>query len=79
MKLVKPRRPQAPVPASDNRIGRRSLVAGVGVAGVAAVATAALHRAGASPPQAAESASETAAEGYRLSDHVLRYYASTKA
>lgn len=79
MKLVNPRRPTAAVPASDNRVGRRSLVAGTGVAAVAAVAAAALHRAATKPSEAAASAGETTAPGYRLSDHVLRYYASTEA
>lgn len=79
MKLVKPRRPTATFPASDNLVGRRSLVAGASVAGVAAVAATALHQAATKPAEAAASAADTTAQGYRLSDHVLRYYASTKA
>ena len=79
MKLDKPRRSLPAVAASDTRIGRRSLVAGAGIAGVAAVAATALSRGIANPSEAMASAAESSAEGYRLSDHVLRYYASTKA
>ena len=46
----------------------------------AAVAAVALHRGGAGAPLATEAkAGATAAEGYRLSPHVLQYYETTKA
>lgn len=66
------------VPAAP--LGRRSLLVGAGVAGVAAVAAQVLHRASVDAPLA--SAATKAApegEGYRLTPHVLRYYETTKA
>ena len=61
------------------RTGRRRLVVGASVAAGAAVAAAALHRKAENPTPAV--ASETAAapeQGYRLTDHVRRYYETTR-
>ena len=61
------------------RTGRRRLVVGASVAAGAAVAAATLHRKPESPTPAV--ASNTAAvpeQGYRLTDHVRRYYETTR-
>jgi hypothetical protein len=57
---------------------RRSLLLGAGVAGAAAIAAKTLPVA---PEQAAAPDAQPAAEpqaGYRLTQHVLRYYETTK-
>jgi hypothetical protein len=65
---------RAPAPTK-----RRSLLLGAGVAGAAAIAAKTLP--GAAPEAAAATAlkplPDTAA-GYQLTQHVLRYYATTK-
>lgn len=66
------------VPAAP-RVDRRSLVVGAGVAGAAAVATAALHRQVAEEPAAAAAGEASSADGYRVTPHVLRYYETTRA
>jgi hypothetical protein len=61
---------------------RRGWVVGVGVAGAAALAAHALRTgASAAEPIAAAAAPKAGAEndGYRLTDHVRRYYETTKA
>ncbi len=66
--------------APSARIGRRGLVAGAGVAGVAALAAAALARRGAeAPPLDQVKPARVAGEGYRETEHVLRYYESTRS
>ncbi|WP_280152638.1 formate dehydrogenase [Piscinibacter sp. XHJ-5] len=58
---------------------RRSLLLGAGVAGAAAIAAKTLPVA---PEQAVAQANQPAAadpqQGYRLTQHVLRYYETTK-
>jgi 2-polyprenyl-6-methoxyphenol hydroxylase-like FAD-dependent oxidoreductase len=54
-------------------------VVGAGVAGVAAVAAQALHRAAVDVPLASAAKAAPDGEGYRLTPHVLRYYETTKA
>lgn len=71
-----------PLVSSDNappKVGRRGLVVGAGVAGAAALGAAALYR-GAVPPTTVAAAAPVAGEhdGYRLSDHVKRYYETTR-
>lgn len=57
---------------------RRSLVLGAGVAGAAAIAAKTLPVASDEPvAQAGQPASDTQ-QGYRLTQHVLRYYETTK-
>jgi hypothetical protein len=61
------------------RHGRRGLVVGAGVAAAAALAAVALQRK--SAPKAAVADAEPAkapTEGYRLTDHVRRYYETTR-
>jgi hypothetical protein len=64
---------------SAKRTGRRRLVVGAGVAAGAAVAATALHRR--AEPEATAAATTDPADGhkgYRLTDHVRRYYESTR-
>ena len=74
-----------PTPRTDStdsqepRTGRRRLVVGAGVAAGAALAAAALQRKPETGAPAA--AAETGAapeQGYRLTDHVRRYYETTR-
>ena len=61
------------------RTGRRQLVVGAGVAATAALAAAALAPRGGAPAAAAKAGSDPAqGEGYRLTDHVRRYYETTR-
>jgi len=61
------------------RTGRRGLVVGASVAAGAALAAAALHRkAGTAAPVEASDTAAPPAEGYRLTDHVRRYYETTR-
>ena len=61
------------------RTGRRRLVVGAGVAAGAAVAAAALARHGAPKVEATTAeATGTPAQGYRLTDHIRRYYETTR-
>ena len=79
MKLFRSLRRGASPQPLDHGIGRRSVVAGAGIAGVAAVAVTALQSGVAAAPAAAGAATEVSGEGYRLTDHVRRYYETTKA
>ena len=70
-----------PVASDDSpRTGRRGLVLGAGVAGVAAIAAQSLHRSIVDAPvDTVVNTTSTQGEGYRLTPHVLRYYETTKA
>jgi len=70
----------ADVPDSQGpRTGRRRLVVGAGVAAGAALAAAALQRKpDTGAPAAAVETGAAPAEGYRLTDHVRRYYETTR-
>lgn len=72
--------PVADVGVKSPKVGRRGLVVGVGVAGATALAAQALHR-GANPSTAVASAAPAseAGDGYRLTDHVKRYYETTRS
>ena len=62
------------------RSGRRALVVGTGVAAGAALAAAALHRKGeTASPAVADKTGPAPAQGYRLTDHVRRYYETTRS
>ena len=62
------------------RTGRRRLVVGASVAAGAAVAAVALHRQVATGgPAVASDTRETPDQGYRLTDHVRRYYETTRS
>ena len=74
--------PTSPVDAPNSqgpRAGRRRLVVGAGVAAGAALAAAALQRKpDTGAPAAAAETGAAPAEGYRLTDHVRRYYETTR-
>ena len=66
----------APAPT----VGRRGLVAGVGVAGAVAVTAKLVGQGRTDPTEKGQPAGASAApQGYRLSAHVQRYYETTKA
>jgi len=79
MKRIRPTSPAAALDGQAAPLGRRALVVGAGVAGVAAVAAHALQRAAADVPLASAAKPGPEGEGYRLTPHVLRYYETTKA
>jgi hypothetical protein len=82
MKTPASRHPQVVAPPSTApQPQRRQLVVGAGVAAGAAIATAAALRHGAQAPAGVAKAEpdKTAPEGYRLTDHVLRYYETTRS
>jgi len=61
------------------RTGRRRLVVGASVAAGAALAAAALQRkAETAAPAAAAETGAAPEQGYRLTDHVRRYYETTR-
>jgi hypothetical protein len=65
--------------AAASPLTRRNLVAGAGAAGAAVAAVALLPVAPtAAPVAAAEAAADKADEGYRLSEHVQRYYQTAR-
>jgi hypothetical protein len=62
------------------RTGRRRLVVGASVAAGAALAAAALQRkADPATPTVAADTGAAPAQGYRLTDHVRRYYETTRS
>ena len=72
-------KPIPPKGEQPPRLGRRGLLVGAGVAGVAAVAAGGLHRAVVAEAGAAVAPAAAEGAGYRLTPHVLRYYETTKA
>lgn len=82
MKTSRSRTAQPDTPdSSAPQQKRRQLVVGAGVAAGAAVAAAAALRAGVdAPPTTAKAGPEAKApEGYRLTDHIRRYYETTRS
>ena len=74
--------PRTDAPDSEGpRTGRRRLVVGAGVAaGAAALAAAALQRQPETKSSvAAGDAGPDPAQGYRLTDHIRRYYETTRS
>ncbi|HEY2558259.1 MAG TPA: formate dehydrogenase [Caldimonas sp.] len=66
--------------SKEPRTARRRLVVGAGVAAGAALAAAALQRqADTKTPIAAVDSEPAPAQGYRLTEHVRRYYETTRA
>jgi len=62
------------------RTGRRRLVVGASVAAGAAFAAAALqHKGETVKPAVASGTSATPEQGYRLTDHIRRYYETTRS
>ena len=69
----------APV-SSASGTSRRRLVVGAGVAAGAAVAVAALQRKPeAAPETASADGGQPPAQGYRMTDHIRRYYETTRS
>ena len=78
MKFFARMRSPDPAPPEAPKVDRRKLVVGAGVAGVAAVGAAALHRQVAEVPASVAATPAAGEEGYRLTPHVLRYYETTR-
>jgi len=74
--------PTSPSDASESQglgTGRRRLVVGASVAAGAAFVAAALQRKGETvTPAATADTGAAPAQGYRLTDHVRRYYETTR-
>jgi hypothetical protein len=80
MKTLPLRNPPAEASASSQpRPNRRQLVVGAGVAAGAAVAATVLRQPAQTPVAVADTGTDkTTAEGYRLTEHVRRYYETTR-
>jgi hypothetical protein len=75
-----PSSPTDPCETQGPRTGRRRLVVGASVAAGAAFAAAALQRkAQTASPAVASETRTTPEQGYRLTDHVRRYYETTRS
>ena len=65
--------------SQEPRTGRRRLVVGAGVAAGAALAVAAVQRRAVPTSEvAAKEGAASSEQGYRLTDHVRRYYETTR-
>lgn len=70
---------KAPPSTGSSALSRRRIFAGAGVATAAAAAAAMLPRqVQPEAPEAPEAKRDTAAGGYQVTQHVLRYYQTTK-
>jgi hypothetical protein len=80
MKLFKSRLADRQVdPSPGSKLDRRGLVLGAGLAGVAAVAVQALKSSAPEPTAAlAPKVQPEKGDGYQVTQHVLRYYETTK-
>jgi len=66
------------MPQKNPRLSRRGFLAGAATAGAAAASAAALPGARqAAQPEAAPAPAPTQGGGYRLSEHIKRYYKTT--
>ena len=66
--------------SSASTVGRRGLVAGVGIAGAVAVTAKIIGQGSTDPSEKGQAAgASTEPQGYRLTAHVQRYYETTKA
>ena len=82
MKTEASRKPQVAAPAAgETEPRRRQLVVGAGVATAAALAAAAVLKRPVERPAGVVAGEPDAAQGqgYRLTDHVLRYYQTTRS
>lgn len=80
MKIIQTQRSARAPESSSAKVDRRGLVVGAGVAGAAAVAVHTLGRGLAEAPLAGVAkALPVKGDGYQLTQHVLRYYETTKA
>lgn len=65
-------------PNERPQLGRRSLLGAAGTTGALAAAATLLAKRQAEPVVTAQAAAPAQASGYRLSEHVQRYYETTK-
>lgn len=65
-------------PIDQTTLGRRKLLGAAGTTGALAAAVTLLARRDDEPVAEAKSAAPARGGGYRLSEHVLRYYETTK-
>jgi len=65
------------MPQKNPRLSRRGFLAGAATAGAAAASAAALPGARPAQPEAAPAPAPTRGGGYRLSEHIKRYYKTT--
>jgi hypothetical protein len=68
-------------PESDSRVPdvkRRGFLLALGAGGIGAAAIAARSLPGAAPAAVSGAADAASGEGYRVTDHVKRYYETTK-
>jgi hypothetical protein len=79
-----PRKSRTPAPGdpeADPRARaakRRGFLLALGAGGIGAAAVAARALTGAAPATATEGSDATSGEGYRVTEHVKRYYQTTK-
>jgi hypothetical protein len=75
-----PREPDSKSSSQASQLKRRHMLLGTGVAAVAGVAAAVTARTlqGPAPEPAALATQDANADGYRLSEHVLRYYETAR-
>ena len=66
--------------SQTTKLGRRQVIAGAGTAGALAAAAVALKPAvpEAAAPQPAQTPKPEAGGGYRVTEHVMRYYQTAK-
>ncbi|MDQ6630081.1 MAG: formate dehydrogenase [Pseudomonadota bacterium] len=80
MKFSRSQRPPTTAPG-EPVVQRRGVVVGAGLAAAAALAAAAVHRQAVDPAEAlpAKQPKVAGGDGYQLTDHVLRYYQTTRS
>jgi hypothetical protein len=71
-----PGHPESPMGASNPK--RRGFLLALGAGGIGAAAIAARSLPGAAPVTASGGSDAAVGEGYRVTDHVKRYYQTTK-
>jgi hypothetical protein len=75
-RITSPARPESDSRATD--VKRRGFLLALGAGGIGAAAIAARALPGAAPAAVSGAADAASGEGYRVTDHVKRYYETTK-
>jgi hypothetical protein len=75
-RITSPARPESDSRATD--VKRRGFLLALGAGGIGAAAIAARALPGAAPAAVSDGADAASGEGYRVTDHVKRYYETTK-
>jgi len=70
--------PHSPAAGADSALSRRKLFAGAGTAGALAAAAALLPRSEPAPAVVAGDTPAAQPDGYRLSEHIKRYYQTAR-